>query len=181
MIKIVAVRKFVVYDIDGVVLHVLPNGSVFRDGKDLSRNVPDKYGYIHIKIRGNRYLLHRIVYSALVEDIISRPHIEIDHINRDRCDNSIGNLRKATHMQNLHNRSVYRNSATGHKCISANYRANRDSWSWKVMVHMGGRRYTRNFLAGRGQIPDVLPPVPQYIIDIRDDMLVCHHGEFAST
>jgi len=63
------------------------------------------------------YYLHRLVYicNNLTEDINS---FEIDHIDKDRKNNNINNLRKATHSENCRNASVRKdNLSTGYKNI----------------------------------------------------------------
>lgn len=55
-------------------------------------------------------LMHRIVVGASTGE-------EVDHINMDRIDNRISNLRVATKQQNLFNRSKNRNNTSGHKGV----------------------------------------------------------------
>ena len=61
----------------------------------------DDKGYRCIRIDGKIYKVHRIV----AETFIPNPDglYEIDHINRDRSDNSISNLRWATRKKNCRN------------------------------------------------------------------------------
>ena len=43
----------------------------------------------------------------------SFPSEEVDHVNHVRDDNRFGNLRKASHLQNLQNQSLYKNNSSG--------------------------------------------------------------------
>lgn len=64
----------------------------------------NKAGYIiiNIKTNGNRYRLyaHHFVYF-MKHGFIPE---QIDHINRNKSDNRINNLREVTHQQNMFNR-----------------------------------------------------------------------------
>lgn len=58
-------------------------------------------GYIQIRVDYTRYLAHRLAWFYVYGEW---PPIDIDHINRDRRDNRISNLRIATRKQNNANR-----------------------------------------------------------------------------
>ncbi len=51
-----------------------------------------------------KHLVHRLVYSAFIEPLGREDHV--DHEDRNRGNNSLGNLRRATPMENLHNAVV---------------------------------------------------------------------------
>lgn len=57
-------------------------------------------GYVQISIDNIRYLAHRLAWIYVHGDIQSEC---IDHINGDRSDNRIANLRQASFTQNLMN------------------------------------------------------------------------------
>tara|TARA_B100000767_G_C19237260_1_gene317740 strand:+ start:59 stop:487 length:429 start_codon:yes stop_codon:yes gene_type:complete len=58
-------------------------------------------GYTRIAIKGKKYLAHRLVWLMTYGTIPA--HLQIDHINGDRSDNSINNLRLVTNQGNQHN------------------------------------------------------------------------------
>ncbi len=66
-------------------------------------------GYFHIRVLGSRPLIHRLVwlwhYGSLPR--------QLDHINRDRQDNRIENLREASYTINNRNRAKFRNNTSG--------------------------------------------------------------------
>jgi hypothetical protein len=64
--------------------------------------VPHRNGYLRIGIMRKRYLAHRLAWLYVHGEW---PPEEIDHINRDRTDNRISNLRLATRRQNSQNNS----------------------------------------------------------------------------
>ena len=61
------------------------------------------YGYRQICVRGKVYLAHRLAWLYEYGDF---PQGGLDHINHDRSDNRIVNLREATQAQNHQNRSA---------------------------------------------------------------------------
>lgn len=65
-------------------------------------------GYWKIKIDGSSYLAHRLAWIYIHGDVLDTS-TQIDHKNLDTLDNSIGNLRVATHRQNNANASRHKN------------------------------------------------------------------------
>ena len=58
-------------------------------------------GYRVINIKGSLHREHRLAFLFMTG---SYPKYEVDHINRERCDNRWVNLRDVTHKDNLQNR-----------------------------------------------------------------------------
>lgn len=71
-------------------------------------------GYREVSFYGHRYLEHRIVYALHTGEM---PEF-IDHINGNKSDNRIENLRPATHAENMRNRKAYKNNKLGLKGVS---------------------------------------------------------------
>ena len=61
-----------------------------------------KRRYAQIRINGKYYLKHRLVYMYHYGHLPEAPLV-IDHINRNRFDNSIENLRAVTKSENQRN------------------------------------------------------------------------------
>lgn len=59
-------------------------------------------GYLALKFDGRSIRLHRLAWAFYYG---SEPPVLIDHLNRDKTDNRIANLRGATHQQNSLNRA----------------------------------------------------------------------------
>lgn len=101
-LSIASLREWFDYD---------PSTGIFRRNKR-SRNqveagavagTPDGKGYLRIKILGRHYLAHRLAWLWVHGEW---PHLFIDHVDRDRSNNRIANLRLATASQNATNRGL---------------------------------------------------------------------------
>ncbi|MEO8021100.1 HNH endonuclease signature motif containing protein [Polaromonas sp.] len=60
----------------------------------------DGYGYIAISVFNIRFLAHRLAWLVVYG---GWPALQLDHINRNKKDNSIGNLREVTGALNKQN------------------------------------------------------------------------------
>jgi hypothetical protein len=66
----------------------------------------DRYGYFRVKLwnkgSSKKFLVHRLVGLSFLENPGDKP--TVDHINCQRTENRIDNLRWATHLEQRHNR-----------------------------------------------------------------------------
>lgn len=76
---------------------------------------PDSKGYVQIRLYERAYKAHRL---AWLHTYGVWPQLVIDHINGDRTDNRIANLRQATGSQNHANSRRYKNNTSGVKGVS---------------------------------------------------------------
>lgn len=72
-------------------------------------------GYTHVFFRGTLYRAHRLAWFYVHGEF---PVGFLGHINGDRSDNRIENLRVADNFQNSHNAQIAANNATGFKGVS---------------------------------------------------------------
>lgn len=85
------------------------DGKVKRNEKELNPSIkPNGYHYICINENGKekKYYVHRLVLMLFKGECPNG--YECDHINRDKSNNHIDNLRWVTHSENCMNRSITR-------------------------------------------------------------------------
>ena len=96
---------------DGNLFYKYDVGKRMKAGDKAGYYTPNKYAYIVID--KNSYLIHRLIYlwhHKYLPDTL-------DHINNNRQDNRIENLRPATVSQNSQNRSISVRNTTGVKGV----------------------------------------------------------------
>jgi hypothetical protein len=72
-------------------------------------------GYRQVYFDDGSYGAHRLAWA--MHHGVDPGEMEIDHINGDRGDNRIGNLRLATKSANMHNARAPRNNTSGAKGV----------------------------------------------------------------
>jgi len=95
-IDVEQMRQRYEYDADNECLINKIEGTTVK----LRRN--QRYGYARIFVEGIGYALHRIVW-AIVHGV-DPGDMPIDHIDRDKNNNTIDNLRRVSHSENGRNR-----------------------------------------------------------------------------
>lgn len=103
-----------------------------KAGEIASSINPD--GYRTVRINGRRYLQHHL---AWLEAYGCMPPGFIDHIDGDRRNNRVENLRLATKQQNNCNRKIRSNNTSGLKGVSFN----RKTRKWQAEVCLAGRKF----------------------------------------
>lgn len=89
---------------------------------DLTVGWTSDEGYRKASIRCKTYPLHRLAWFYVHK---RWPRGQIDHINRDKADNRLSNLRDATHAQNKTHTGVYRNNRLGVRGVRKKNRGRR--------------------------------------------------------
>jgi len=91
-------------------------------------------GYLRISICGHRYAAHRIIwlwhYGYLPEN-------DIDHRNRERTRNTVGNLREVSRQCNIRNTGNWVTNTSGVKGVIRS----KNSGLWEARIVSGSRKY----------------------------------------
>tara|TARA_R110000803_G_scaffold5558_1_gene18298 strand:+ start:39 stop:524 length:486 start_codon:yes stop_codon:yes gene_type:complete len=103
------------------------------------KNSVNNCGYYQVNLNNKTYCIHKLVYQIYNpnEDLEG---YDIDHIDRDKLNNKIENLRKATRSDNNSNKIAQKNNTTGYKYIS------KTKWNtYRFDLTKNGIRYTKTF------------------------------------
>lgn len=88
-------------------------------------------GYKDVYAFGTSFREHRLIWILHYGDI--PPECEIDHINGNRADNRIENLRLATRAQNQANAKLRKDNTSGYKGVS--FHKKHGKWSANISVN----------------------------------------------
>lgn len=110
---------------------IKPSSKVSIGDKCQSISTP---GYIRVRLNGKCYQAHRIIYEMHYGRI---PELmEIDHINHDRADNKIENLRIVTVKENRKNQSRSSKNSSGVTGVSWH----KGTGKWLVRAYLDGSK-----------------------------------------
>lgn len=109
----------------------------YRDGdlywKPSKAGTIDGSGYVQTGIRGKYFKNHRIIFlmhHGYLPDVI-------DHIDGNRTNNHIENLREATRSENLYNSAISSKNTSGAKGVTYIKRFNK----WRVRLYAEKKMY----------------------------------------
>lgn len=88
-----------------------------------------KHGYLSTSVDNHKYQVHRLVWLFIRGQ---HPSDFIDHINGDRKDNRIQNLRIAPMLVNGKNQALRSNNKSG--VMGVSWSSRRKQWSAQIMV-----------------------------------------------
>jgi hypothetical protein len=89
-------------------------------------------GYVKVTINSKKYCAHRIIFMMQYGYLPK----EVDHINCNRADNKVENLRAVSRNQNRYNIVSYKSNTSGAKGVSWKEPIKK----WQVAVNVGGKR-----------------------------------------
>ena len=124
-------------------------GKLYRKDKngktDFSRVAGGKIGggYILVSIRNKQYLAHRVIWKMFYDELPET----IDHVNGDRADNRLENLRAATKAENLRNAFLRKNNTSGVKGVSWRKDANK----WRGYVSLNGKQHLAGLFTDKNE------------------------------
>ncbi len=119
------------------------------------------YGYVLIGVDGAIYPAHRLAW-LYVHGVW--PSEYTDHVNADRADNRLANLRECTPGENQSNRRRNKNNASGFKGVVFHPATGK----WRACVRAGGKCFSLGLHATKEQAHAAYC-----------DGASRHHGEFA--
>ena len=93
-------------------------------------------GYVTISVFNKRYKAHRLAWYYEYGEMPDSK--QIDHINHNRSDNRLSNLRLVTHKENSKNQSKPKNNSSGQ--IGVHWSKNDNKWMARIMID-GKRKY----------------------------------------
>ena len=101
---------------------IYSNGDVYSRNRNrfLKHYITDK-GYSSVLLyreNGKRqhFKVHRLVANAFIENTHSKRCI--DHMDRNKLNNDVSNLRWVTHKENNNNKGQYKSNKSGHQHVS---------------------------------------------------------------
>jgi hypothetical protein len=130
------VNKLFRYDKEtGDLIHKANKGTAKAGDKAGSVNGS---GYVVTGIEGNKYRNHRIIF------LMHRGFLPdcLDHIDNNKLNNRIENLRPATLSQNQQNRRISKNNTSGVKGVK--WKATQNIWTASVTLN-GKRKHVGHF------------------------------------
>lgn len=127
------VQNLFEYTEDGTLLWKNPTSRSVKVGdKAGSMN---KIGYVIVKINGKAYKAHRIIWLYHYGHL---PKNDIDHIDRNKGNNRITNLREVSKTRNLRNRGILKSNTSGIAGVCyCNHRG-----KWKSYIKINGIQKT---------------------------------------
>lgn len=131
---------------------------LWKKSKKLAGSL-NKDGYVRVQFCKSRHQAHRVVF-ALFNDFIPK---FIDHINGNKSDNRIENLRPATKTQNGYNRKLGSDNKSGVKGVCW------QQGKWIAGIKVNGKRIHLGYF-------DDIAMAEKVVIDARHK----YHGEFAN-
>ena len=143
---------------------------VYKNGNEKILKPVNNKGYDKIdlirKPKRVQGLIHRLVAECFIPNPDNKPYV--DHINGNRKDNRVDNLRWATNSENQQNISSNRNNDTsGYKGITA--RTHKGQFAgWRVRLGINDKRIEL------GTYRDI-----DEAIKVRNDAVKIYFGEFA--
>ena len=132
--------------IDGYLSYQVSNVGRVRNvstGRILKQHI-DHLGYhvvhLHLNGVGKNHKVHKLVANEFVPRPNTTEKLIVDHIDRDKDNNQITNLRWATHQQNMMNRVIQSNTSSQYKGVIR--LRNTDKWIVRIKmnrksIHLG--------------------------------------------
>ena len=124
-----------------------PNYLIYDDGRVWSKKrkgiwlkpFPNPKGYLLVDLDCQYLTVHRIVAEHYIPNPENKP--QVDHIDRNRLNNHVSNLRWVTCQENIDNRGMCSTNKSGHKYISYN----NEKKKWLFQYRKRGHKKSKIF------------------------------------
>ena len=133
---VVPIEGFDDYEVD-------TDGNIYNSlGKRLKPGLGN-HGYLLVGLMKNGKQHTKNVHRLVAQTFIDNPNDKdcVDHIDNDKTNNSVYNLRWATHQENHYNRSISSNNTSGVKGVTWNRRAKK----WQSQIMINGKLYNLGY------------------------------------
>ena len=117
---------------EGKLIWKVPTSNRVKVGDLVGTLNPD--GYIQVQFHGKIYKLHRLIWFI---EKGQWPKYDIDHIDRDRSNNRIVNLRDVIPAENSNNAGIHSDNLYGHKGVA--YDPKYAAKPWRVQISRAGK------------------------------------------
>lgn len=117
------------------------NGHLFRKVNRRSYKAGDLVGntevdgYVRTTLNGKRYLIHRIIF-LMQHGYMPK---ETDHINGNRADNRIENLREVSRSENNINRGSFKQNKSG--CKNVSWHKLESKWQVQLKINKKAKHF----------------------------------------
>ena len=110
-----------------------------KTGRVLKPRIDNSIGYYRVSLcnDGNEY--KKLLHKLIAENFIPNPHRKkcIDHIDNNKLNNNVCNLRFCTQQENCMNRKLSSKNTSNHKGVLFFKRTNK----WKAGIMFKGKQY----------------------------------------
>jgi len=125
--------KALFYYKDGKLYNKISRGSV---KKDQESGYIAEDGYRRVRFDGKHYYVHRLIWMILTNKEIPED-LFIDHVDGNRLNNDIGNLRLASALENQYNKNRQCNGTSQYKGVWFDSVKN----CWKASIRFENKRH----------------------------------------
>lgn len=99
----------------------------------------NRHGYVVGRLDDRLYYMHRIAWAMIYGEWPAKG-MDLDHIDGDKANNRIANLRLATRSQNMANRTPKTLPRSGHRGVHPNKAGRRPPW--RAIIAFEGKQLT---------------------------------------
>lgn len=125
-LRVCEVYQFLLVREDGVAKNINP---IYRTNENWSFGYERNKGYRAVKFKCKPITIHRLVAKAFLPNYDER--LQVDHINGNKIDNRLCNIRMVTVRQNAQNRKEHRNG----RLVGINHIKKDNAWSSRILIN----------------------------------------------